>query len=182
MNFSVEGTGIQGLVVVKPKVFQDPRGFFMETFRSDSFQTLGLPTQFLQDNISKSSKGIVRGLHFQAPPFDQGKLVTAIRGTVLDVVVDIRKDSPSYGETRSFLLTEEDPCFVFVPSGFAHGFSVLSDIALFHYKCTQVYDKASEGGVLWNDPDLNIDWQVDNALVSDKDQELPRFKDLVSPF
>jgi dTDP-4-dehydrorhamnose 3,5-epimerase len=124
----------------------------------------------------------VRGLHYQAPPFDQGKLVTAIRGTVLDVVVDIRKSSPTYGESRSFLLSEEDPCFVFVPSGFAHGFSVLSDIALFHYKCTQVYDKASEGGVLWNDPDLNIDWQVDNALVSDKDQELPRFKDLVSPF
>jgi dTDP-4-dehydrorhamnose 3,5-epimerase len=182
MNFSVEETGIQGLVVVKPKVFRDPRGFFMETFRADSFQALGLPGHFLQDNLSKSSKGIVRGLHYQAPPFDQGKLVTAIRGTVLDVVVDIRKSSPTYGESRSFLLSEEDPCFVFVPSGFAHGFSVLSDIALFHYKCTQVYDKASEGGVLWNDPDLNIDWQVDNALVSDKDQELPRFKDLVSPF
>ena len=182
MNFSVEETGIQGLVVVKPKVFRDPRGFFMETFRADSFQALGLPGHFLQDNLSKSSKGIVRGLHYQAPPFDQGKLVTAIRGTVLDVVVDIRKSSPTYGESRSFLLSEEDPCFVFVPSGFAHGFSVLSAIALFHYKCTQVYDKASEGGVLWNDPDLNIDWQVDNALVSDKDQELPRFKDLVSPF
>jgi dTDP-4-dehydrorhamnose 3,5-epimerase len=182
MNFSVEETGIQGLVVVKPKVFRDPRGFFMETFRADSFQALGLPGHFLQDNLSKSSKGIVRGLHYQAPPFDQGKLVTAIRGTVLDVVVDIRKNSPTYGESRSFLLSEEDPCFVFVPSGFAHGFSVLSDIALFHYKCTQVYDKASEGGILWNDPDLNIDWQVENALVSDKDQELPKFKDLVSPF
>lgn len=182
MNFSVEETGIQGLVVVKPKVFRDPRGFFMETFRADSFQALGLPGHFLQDNLSKSSKGIVRGLHYQAPPFDQGKLVTAIRGTVLDVVVDIRKNSPTYGESRSFLLSEEDPCFVYVPSGFAHGFSVLSDIALFHYKCTQVYDKASEGGILWNDPDLNIDWQVENALVSDKDQELPKFKDLVSPF
>ncbi len=182
MNFSVEETGIQGLVVVKPKVFRDPRGFFMETFRADSFQALGLPGHFLQDNLSKSSKGIVRGLHYQAPPFDQGKLVTAIRGTVLDVVLDIRKNSPTYGESRSFLLSEEDPCFVYVPSGFAHGFSVLSDIALFHYKCTQVYDKASEGGILWNDPDLNIDWQVENALVSDKDQELPKFKDLVSPF
>lgn len=182
MNFSVEETGIEGLVVVKPKVFRDPRGFFMETFRSDSFRSLGLPGEFLQDNLSKSSKGIVRGLHFQAPPFDQGKLVTAIQGTVLDVVVDIRKNSPTYGQHKTFLLTAEEPVFVFVPSGFAHGFSVLSDIALFHYKCTNVYDKASEGGVLWNDPDLAIDWQVAEALVSDKDQVLPRFRDLMSPF
>jgi dTDP-4-dehydrorhamnose 3,5-epimerase len=182
MNFSIEETGIEGLVVVKPRVFRDPRGFFMETFRSDTFQALGLPAQFLQDNLSKSSKGIVRGLHYQAPPFDQGKLVTALVGTVLDVVVDIRKNSPTYGETRSFLLSDEEPCFVFVPSGFAHGFSVLSDMALFHYKCTNVYDKASEGGILWNDPDLAIDWQVENPLVSDKDKELPLFKNFSSPF
>jgi dTDP-4-dehydrorhamnose 3,5-epimerase len=182
MNFSVEETGIEGLVVVRPKVFRDPRGFFMETFRADSFKALGLPEYFLQDNLSKSSKGIVRGLHFQAPPFDQGKLVTAVYGSVLDVVVDIRKASPTYGQTRSFLLSDEDPCFVYVPSGFAHGFSVLSDTALFHYKCTNVYDKASEGGILWNDADLNIDWKVEEALVSDKDQILPRLKDLNSPF
>jgi dTDP-4-dehydrorhamnose 3,5-epimerase len=182
MNFSIEETGIDGLVVVKPRVFRDPRGFFMETFRSDTFEKLGLPVQFLQDNLSKSSKGIVRGLHFQAPPFDQGKLVTALVGTVLDVVVDIRKNSPTYGESRSFLLSDEDPSFVYVPSGFAHGFSVLSEIALFHYKCTNVYDKASEGGILWNDPDLGIDWQVETALISDKDKELPLFKNFTSPF
>lgn len=154
----------------------------METFRADSFKALGLPEYFLQDNLSKSSKGIVRGLHFQAPPFDQGKLVTAVYGSVLDVVVDIRKASPTFGQTRSFLLSDEDPCFVFVPPGFAHGFSVLSETALFHYKCTNVYDKASEGGILWNDPDLNIDWKVEEALVSDKDQILPRLRDLSSPF
>ena len=182
MNFSIEETGIEGLVVVKPRVFRDPRGFFMETFRSDTFEKLGLPVQFLQDNLSKSSKGIVRGLHFQAPPFDQGKLVTALVGTVLDVVVDIRKNSPTYGESRSFLLSDEDPGFVYVPSGFAHGFSVLSEIALFHYKCTNVYDKASEGGILWNDPDLGIDWQVETALISDKDKELPLFKNFTTPF
>ncbi len=108
--------------------------------------------------------------------------MTAIYGSVLDVVVDIRKASSTYGQTRNFLLSDEDPCFVFVPPGFAHGFSVLSDTALFHYKCTNVYDKASEGGILWNDPDLNIDWKVEEALVSDKDQILPRLKDLSSPF
>jgi dTDP-4-dehydrorhamnose 3,5-epimerase len=182
MNFSIQETELAGLWLVLPKVFKDDRGFFMEVFNAASFQSLGLQYPFLQDNLSHSTKNTVRGLHYQAEPFAQGKLVTVLQGDVLDVVVDIRKSSPTYGKAASFRLTENNRQMLFIPPGFAHGFSVLSETCLFFYKCTQVYNKASEGGLRWNDPALSIDWLVDQPILSDKDQELPLLADLLSPF
>lgn len=182
MNFKIQETEIEGLVLVIPRVFKDQRGFFMELYNSASFKACGIEAEFLQDNMSFSGKGTLRGLHYQAPPFAQGKLVSVIQGCVLDVVVDIRKNSATYGKHLSFELNDETRHMLYVPPGFAHGFSVLSETALFHYKCTNVYDKASEGGLLWNDPELNIDWKVESAIISDKDQVLPVLRDLKSPF
>lgn len=178
----VETTSIEGPVIITPQVFFDARGYFYEPFNRTRFKDAGLPVDFVQDNQSLSQKGTVRGLHFQAPPFDQGKLVRVVSGAVLDVVVDIRKDSPTYGKHVSVELTAENFRIFWVPPGFAHGFSTLADNTVFEYKCTNFYHKASEGGILWNDADLNIKWGVEEAVVSDKDQILPSFKDFVSPF
>jgi dTDP-4-dehydrorhamnose 3,5-epimerase len=182
MNFSRLQTDLPGLVLIQAKAFHDPRGYFMELFNADSLKNCGIEENFLQDNLSYSSKGTLRGLHYQAPPHAQGKLVTVLQGTVLDVVLDIRKGSPTYGQCGAFELSEHNRQMLYVPPGFAHGFSVLSDTALFHYKCTRVYHKASEGGVLWNDPDLHVDWKVQNPIISDKDTQLPLLKNLDSPF
>jgi len=182
MNFSIQETEIQGLLLVIPRVFHDTRGFFMELYNEASLKACGIQAAFLQDNLSYSKKDALRGLHFQAPPFAQGKLVTVLQGSVLDVAVDIRKASPTYGKALSFNLNDENRQMLYVPPGFAHGFSVLSETAMFHYKCTQIYDKSAEGGILWNDPELGIDWQVANPVISDKDRELPLLKDFKSPF
>ena len=162
-------TNIKDLLIIKPKVFADPRGYFFESYNADSFNQHGITANFVQDNQSLSSTGVLRGLHFQAPPFDQGKLVRVITGAVLDVAVDIRKNSPTYGQHVSIELTEENKTMFYIPPGFAHGFLTLRDNTIFSYKCTNVYNKASEGCVLWNDQDLNINWNVSNPILSEKD-------------
>ena len=163
---------ISGLVIIQPSVFGDDRGFFMETYSEKVFVENSIDVKFVQDNHSRSSKGVLRGLHFQKPPFAQDKLVRCTRGEVLDVAVDIRKDSPTFGQYESVLLTEENKTMFFIPKGFAHGFLVLSDIADFQYKCSNFYSKESEGGVLYNDPSIGIDWpKLDIELIlSDKDK------------
>ena len=165
-------TKIEGLIELFPRIFKDDRGFFLETYSVKAFKELGLDYSFIQDNQSFSKKGVVRGLHFQNAPFAQGKLVRVVSGKALDIAVDIRPNSPTFGQWESFLLDAELSNMVYVPEGFAHGFSVLED-CVFSYKCTNVYDKASESGLLWNDPELKIDWQVSNPNVSEKDAILP---------
>lgn len=175
-------TKIPDLYVVKPTVFKDQRGYFFESYNKNAFLESGIDQNFVQDNESKSAKGVLRGLHFQKPPFAQGKLVRVIKGAVRDVAVDLRKSSPTYGQWASIDLTEDNKWMYWVPPGFAHGFVTLEDDTVFFYKCTNVYNKASEGSIRWDDPDLNIDWGVENPLLSDKDKESPLFKDFVTPF
>lgn len=175
-------TNIQDLLIIKPKVFSDDRGYFFEAYNNKVFSDNGLDLKFVQDNESKSQKGVLRGLHFQKPPFAQGKLVRVINGAVLDVAVDIRKNSPTYGKHYKIELTESNKTMYWVPPGFAHGFLTLEDNTIFSYKCTNLYNKESEGSILWNDPDLNIDWGIKNPILSDKDKESQLFKDFESPF
>jgi len=175
-------TSLEGLKIIKPEIFRDGRGYFFESFNQEKFTGEGLDLKFLQDNESMSKKGVLRGLHFQAPPFEQGKLVRVIRGSVRDVAVDIRKASPTYGKWESIVLSAENKWMFWIPPGFAHGFVTLEDDTVFFYKCTNVYSKLSEGGIIWNDPELNIDWGVDSPLVSDKDKAAPWFSNFISPF
>jgi dTDP-4-dehydrorhamnose 3,5-epimerase len=175
-------TSLEGLLIIKPAVFADDRGYFFESYNEEKFRAAGLTVNFLQDNESKSKKGVLRGLHFQAPPFGQGKLVRVMRGAVLDVAVDIRKNSPTYGKWDSIVLSGENKWMFWIPAGFAHGFVTLEDDTVFFYKCTNVYNKASEGSIIWNDPDLGIDWGISAPLISEKDHLSPRFRDFVSPY
>jgi len=172
---------IPGVLEILPRIFQDPRGFFFESYNASAFAKHGLEMTFKQDNQSFSRKGTVRGLHFQHPPAAQGKLVRVISGQALDVVVDIRKDSPTYGKHLTIVLDAEKQNMVWVPEGMAHGFAALTDV-IFFYKCTEVYTPSQEGGILWNDPELDVDWQVSDPEVSAKDLLLPNLKDLVSHF
>jgi dTDP-4-dehydrorhamnose 3,5-epimerase len=167
-------TAIEGLVEIFPKVFTDERGHFLETFHRDLFAANGVPSEYLQDNQSFSTKGVLRGLHYQKAPFAQGKLVRVIQGKVLDIAVDIRPESPTYGKYEKFILDANKHNMVYVPEGFAHGFLALED-SIFSYKCTNIYNKASESGIIWNDPTLAIDWGIENPNVSSKDLELPTF-------
>lgn len=178
----MSSTPIEGLIVIRPKVFIDERGSFSETYNSQSFQSAGIKCNFVQDNQSISHKNVVRGLHFQAPPFAQAKLVRVVSGSVIDVAVDIRKNSPTYGQHYSILLSAENGVQLFIPEGFAHGFIALEDHTIFQYKCSNFYNKASEGSLLWNDPALNIQWTIENPIVSAKDVEAPVMTDLKSPF
>jgi len=173
---------IQGLLIIEPQVFKDERGYFYESYNIDKFKDAGIHENFIQDNQSLSQKGAIRGLHFQAAPFEQGKLVRVVQGAVFDVVVDIRKNSATYGQHFDIELTGENMLMFYIPAGFAHGFETLADNTIFQYKCTNLYNKASEGGILWNDPDLNIKWQTNTPIISTKDQELPTFSTFVSPF
>lgn len=175
-------TPIEGLLVLQPKVWHDERGYFFESFRSDVFEKLNIDVNFVQDNQSLSQRGTIRGLHFQKAPYEQGKLVRVVQGRVLDVALDIRKNSPTYGQYYAIELSAENQTQFYIPPGFAHGFSTLEDNTIFCYKCTNYYHKASEGGVLFNDPALGIDWKVEGLFVSDKDKELPTLADFVSPF
>jgi len=170
---------IKGLVEIVPKVFEDDRGWFLETYNEKVFKDQGITEKFIQDNQSFSVKGVVRGLHFQRPPFAQGKLVRVITGKVLDVAVDLRKNSPTFGKYESFILDSKKCNMVYIPEGFAHGFAALED-SIFAYKCTNLYNKESEGGINWADPSLNIDWGVKNPIVSEKDQALKLMDELVS--
>ncbi|MCW7462932.1 dTDP-4-dehydrorhamnose 3,5-epimerase [Leptospira limi] len=175
---------IKGPVLIFPKVHGDDRGFFFESFKSSEYEKLGIPKIFSQDNHSKSGKNVLRGLHFQSPPHDQGKLVRVIRGSVLDVIVDIRKESSTYGDHLTLKLTEKNHEIFWVPSGFLHGFITLEDDTEFLYKVTNEYSKESEGGVMFNDPTLNINWGIPyhECILSEKDKVLPFFKDFKSPF
>lgn len=175
---------IEGLLVIKPRVFEDPRGYFFESYNKRVLEPFIGDINFVQDNESSSKRGVVRGLHFQAPPFSQAKLVRCVRGEVLDVAVDIRKDSKTFGKYFSVILSGENHLQFFIPKGFAHGFAVLSEEAVFQYKCDNYYHPESEGGIALDDPDLNIDWKInlEEATLSEKDRHHPLFKDFKSPF
>ena len=175
-------THIPGPLVIQPKVFGDARGYFFESFSSRMFDQQGISEDFVQDNQSLSNKGILRGLHFQAPPFAQSKLIRVIKGAVLDVIVDIRRGSPTYGEHFALELNEENFSMLYIPKGFAHGFYTMEDATIFSYKCSEFYEPKSEGGIMWNDPDLKIDWGVDQPLLSEKDKNYIPFKDFKTPF
>ena len=179
----VKKTKINGAFLIKPQLFKDNRGHFFESFNSKKFnEVTGLDVQFVQDNQSLSSKNVLRGLHFQHPPFAQAKLVSVIKGEVLDVVVDIRKESDTFGEYIAENLNEENHHQLFIPEGMAHGFLTLKDDTIFSYKCSNYYDKGSEDGIIWNDGNLKIDWKIKNPLVSEKDQLAQNFASFVSPF
>ncbi len=175
-------TPLPGLFVFEPRVFEDDRGYFFESYNSNTFKDRGVSADFVQDNEAKSTYGVLRGLHYQTPPFAQAKLVRVVEGEVLDVVVDIREDSHTYGQWYSIRLSAENKKQLFVPRGFAHGYVVLSSTAIFCYKCDNFYSKPHEGGVLYNDPNLNIDWEIDlsQAILSEKDKKQPVFGQHIS--
>lgn len=173
---------IEGLVEIIPTVFEDSRGHFLEFYHKDKFLSAGLDVDFIQDNQSLSHRGVVRGLHFQAPPYAQAKLVRVVSGSVLDVAVDIRKNSPTYGKHLALLVDSKKKNMFFIPEGFAHGFLTLEDNTVFQYKCSNIYNKESEGSIIWNDEILDIDWQIENPIVSEKDAVAQTFKNFVSPF
>lgn len=177
-------TALEGVVIIEPRLFRDERGYFFESFSQREFDEKVAPVRFVQDNESMSSYGVMRGLHFQAPPFAQSKLVRCVRGAVLDVAVDIRRGSPTYGQHVAVELTEENHRQFFIPRGFAHGFAVLSDVAVFQYKCDNFYAPQADGGVDLRDATLGIDWRipVDRAILSEKDLRHPAWADFVSPF
>lgn len=175
-------TGIEDLFVVETNVFPDDRGYFFESFNFQKLKDLGLEINVAQTNISKSCKGVVRGLHFQNPPHAQGKLVRVLNGSVIDVAVDLRKNSSSYGKHYSIELNDENKLALWIPVGFAHGFKTLEDDTLFCYDCTDVYNREAEGSIIWNDPDIGIDWNIENPLVSEKDGKAPLFRDFSSQF
>lgn len=178
-------TDIEGPLIVEPRVFGDARGYFFESFNARDFAAqTGLEINFVQDNESRSCRGVVRGLHFQKPPYTQSKLVRVVVGSVLDVVVDIRRNSPTYGQHVAVELTAENHRQFFVPKGFAHGFAVLSEVAVFQYKCDEFYHPESEGAIAWNDPTLGIDWQLpmDEVILSAKDSNHAMLNQFVSPF
>lgn len=173
---------IEGVVEFFPKQFKDSRGWFMESYNHQAMAASGMEIEFVQDNQSVSAKNVLRGLHFQKPPYAQAKLVRVITGSALDVIVDIRKGSATYGQHLKVLLSAEQNNQLFIPVGFAHGFLALEDNTTFFYKCSDYYNNQSEGGLCWNDPALNIDWNVENPIVSDKDQILPGITNFDSPF
>lgn len=174
---------IEGLLIITPKVFKDDRGEFMESFNKQKFdEAVGREVNFVQDNQSVSKKGVLRGLHFQTPPFAQGKLVRVTKGAVIDIAVDIRKDSPTYGDYVAVELSAQNNEQFWIPEGFAHGFVALEDETTFLYKCTNYYAPQCEGTILWNDPTLNIDWGIDNPIISEKDAVGQEFSNFVSDF
>lgn len=177
-------TAIDGVVIIEPRIFTDARGYFFESYSKREFDEKVCPVDFVQDNESCSTRGVMRGLHFQRPPFTQAKLVCCVKGRVLDVAVDIRKGSPTYGKHVAVELSEENHRQFFVPRGFAHGFAVLSDVAVFQYKCDNYYAPQADGGISIADTSLGIDWQIDPAevLLSEKDTKHPLLKDFDSPF
>lgn len=177
-------TNIDGVVIIEPRVFKDERGYFFESFSQREFNEKVRPITFVQDNESKSSYGVMRGLHFQRPPYSQSKLVRCVKGAVLDVAVDIRKGSPTYGQHVAVELTEDNHRQFFIPKGFAHGFVVLSKTAVFQYKCDEFYHPEADGGISIIDESLGIDWKIttDKVVLSEKDTKHPLFKDFESPF
>ena len=177
-------TTFPGLIIVEPVILEDSRGYFFESYNENVFRDNHIPVTFVQDNQSRSSYGVVRGLHYQRPPHAQSKLVRVLSGAVIDTVVDLRTGSPTYGETFSIQLTAENKKQLFIPKGFAHGFSVISEMAEIMYKCDTYYNKESESGILYNDPHLKLDWEIptDKIRVSEKDRLLPLFKSYAGEF
>jgi len=178
----VTKSDISGLLIIQPNVFNDDRGYFFESYSKLRYEEFGIPNEFVQDNISKSTKGTLRGLHYQVGEKAQGKLCQVIEGEVLDVAVDIRFNSPTFGKHFSLILNSETKFQLWIPTGFAHGFSVLSDEAIFSYKCTNYYSKEHERSILFNDPDLKIDWKVQQPIVSDKDLKADKFNEIERDF
>lgn len=174
----VKETGIDGLVEIIPSIYNDERGWFYEFFNKSTFEKAGIATHFVQENTSFSKKGVIRGLHFQQQPHEQGKLVTVLMGSVLDVVVDLRKGSETFGQVYYCELDSTKRNMLMVPKGFAHGFAALED-SYFFYKCTNLYNKPAESGIVWNDPHLNIQWPLKNPIVSEKDRVLPTWEELL---
>ncbi len=179
---NITKTAIEGLLVIEPSIYQDERGYFTETYHRDRYRQAGIEPEFFQDNLSCSKRGVIRGLHYQAPPCAQGKLVCVLRGRVLDVAVDIRSGSPTYGTFVAVELSAENHRQFWIPAGFAHGFAALEDDTLFAYKCTAPYSKEHDRGVRWNDPAIGIDWGVDSPIVSEKDQRHPLLSEIVQEF
>lgn len=175
-------TKLKGVIVIKPKVFEDARGYFFESYNREVFLKAGLDLDFVQDNQSLSQKGVLRGLHFQNPPHAQGKLVRVINGSVYDVAVDIRKDSPTYGQWFGQELNEKNKWMMYIPPGFAHGFVTLEDNTVFSYKCTNFYNKDSEDCLLWNDPQIGINWPIESPLLSEKDEQGKKIKNFLTNF
>jgi len=175
-------TDFDGLVIIQPKVFNDSRGSFLEIYHQKKFQDIVENIQFVQDNLSFSRKNVIRGLHLQEPPYAQAKLVTVVNGMVKDVVVDVRRNSPTYGKYFSIILSGENHTMLYIPIGFAHGFVSLAENTVFLYKCSNLYSPSSEVSILWNDPDINIDWEINNPIVSDKDNKGIFLKNYSSPF
>ena len=179
----VKESKLKGLFIIEPTVFKDDRGYFFESFNSKLFKDrTGYSNNFVQDNESKSQKNVLRGLHFQNPPFAQGKLVRVIKGSVLDVAVDIRNESSTYGKHIKLVLSEQNKTMMYIPEGFAHGFLTLENDTIFSYKCTNYYNKSSEDCILWNDLTLAIDWQIDKPILSEKDQLGKNFSSFVTKF
>ncbi|MCX7798428.1 MAG: dTDP-4-dehydrorhamnose 3,5-epimerase [Melioribacter sp.] len=178
----VEKTFIEGLLLIKPEIYYDERGYFFESYNQKKYNELGINFNFVQDNISKSKKGTIRGLHYQVGEYAQGKLCYVLKGKVLDVAVDIRFGSPTFGKYFSCELSDENKIQLWIPPGFAHGFSVLSEEAIFCYKCTSLYNKQYERGILFNDPILKIDWKVENPIVSTKDLSAKPFQEIEKDF
>lgn len=176
----ISKTAIDGVVIIEPQVFEDERGYFFESYNQAKMEEAGLHYNFIQDNQSKSSYGVVRGIHFQKGEYAQAKLVRVLEGTVLDVAVDLRKNSPTFGKYVAVELSAENKKQLMIPRGFGHGFAVLSPTAVFAYKCDNVYNKASEGGIRFNDPDINIDWKINpkDAILSEKDKNAPFLKEV----
>ncbi|HAJ98729.1 MAG TPA: dTDP-4-dehydrorhamnose 3,5-epimerase [Bacteroidales bacterium] len=178
----VEKTPFEGLLIITPTVFTDDRGYFFESWNQVAASPWGLPINFAQDNESLSKKGVLRGLHFQTPPFEQGKLVRVIAGAVLDVVVDLRKNQETYGQHYKIELSQTNKKMLYIPPGFAHGFVSLDDQTIFVYKCTQVYNRECDRSIRYNDPILAIDWEISNPILSEKDRTAPPFSQFQTPF
>lgn len=175
-------TLIKGLLLIQPKVFQDDRGYFYEPYNKKVFAGIGINDEFMQDNQSLSQKGVVRGLHFQKPPHAQSKLIRVLQGSVWDVAVDIRKNSPTYGQYYGVELSEKNKTILYIPEGFAHGFVTLEDNTIFLYKCSRFYNKESEDSIFWNDPDIKIPWNISNPILSEKDKNATLLRNFKSPF
>lgn len=182
MPFEAENTSMPGVILLKPRVFEDQRGHFLEAYNARDLQKFGINDHFVQDNQSLSAKNVLRGFHFQAPPHAQAKLVRVVRGRVLDVVLDLRKGSETYGQTYAKELSGDNFLQLYIPEGFAHAFLSLEEDTLVEYKCNRFYHKASEGGIHWNDPDLGVEWGVTSPSVSEKDEQLPLLQNFKSPF
>lgn len=178
----IEKFNIEGLILIKPDIFGDERGYFIESYNTAKYQAAGIRCDFVQDNESMSKANVIRGMHFQMPPFAQAKLVRVVSGAIIDVAVDLRKESATYGQYVSVLLSGTNKYQFFIPEGFAHGFLAMEENTIVSYKCNRYYNKEAEGTLKWNDPDINISWNVSNALISSKDDRGINFANFASPF